>query len=196
MIHTLGDSHAALSFRCVPGVTTHHIGPVTMARAGHPGDDVIATALAQVPLIPGDVLILCFGEIDVRCHVKQRTDRKPAGVILACWALDYLDRVAAIQIEGVRVGVMSVVPPAPRSRADTPSFPVTGSDEDRAAYTAILNRMLAVWCRVRGLLYLDVYSRVVDEHGLLRREFSDGSVHVYCAADRVTAALRDLWLEE
>lgn len=55
--------------------------------------------------------------------------------------------------------------------------------------TIKLNSWLREFCDAHGLLFLDYFSAVVDEHGLLKREFSSDGLHPnlqgYAAMDRV-----------
>jgi hypothetical protein len=180
MIHTLGDSHAICTFADVPGVETHTVGPVTMHRAGRPGDELFADAVRALPLTSADLLILVFGEIDCRCHVHAQAALPGRNLdeVVETLAYRYLNRAAALDTHGARVGVLSVTPPTTAARAYNPDFPVTGTDADRAGYTLSLNRRLEAGCARLGLLYIDTNSEYRDESGMLRLEFADWNVHV------------------
>jgi len=186
MIHVIGDSHAESTFKGIPEVTTHHLGPLTMKRAAHEDDYFLAAGVAALALGPGDVLIVSCGEADVRCFLKPEIDAKhaaPEDLILPL--VDrYLSRVAALAAKGALLGVLSAIPPATYTnvvafrQTMVYQFPPTGTDEERAHYTRIMNRRLREGCAARGLLYVDIYTEYADDDGMMIYEQSDGMVHV------------------
>jgi hypothetical protein len=179
MLHTIGDSHAHAPFLNIPGVLTHWVGPVTMKRIGHPSESLLLDTAAVAAPKKGDSLLLCFGEIDIRCwahvHVSQR--KREPNALLADWTSAYLDK-AALLARIVPTAILSIVPPSRGSAIDRQEFPVAGSDAERAEYTRIANRLLAEGCPSRGLLFADVHSLYADGYGMMRRELADSSVHI------------------
>jgi hypothetical protein len=195
MIHTVGDSHAEHTFAGIAGVVTHHLGPVTLKRVGYLEDELLPATVRALALRPADVLILCFGEIDVRCYVKPQMVRPGLDLdgLLSGWVERYLARATTLETNGARVGVLSVVPPVPRERAANAHLPVAGSEDERATYTRAINRILAAACAVHGALFVDVYSACRDDHGMLPLDLTDGCVHVQSPV-RVSGVLRELEL--
>ena len=191
MIYTLGDSHASIPFEDVPGVTRQFLGPVTLRRICHLEDDLLPTAVAQLGLTPADVLVLSFGEIDIRCHVKPLMDHRRISLddLLRGWAEPYALRALTLRTQGARVALLSISPPATRERSLNAELPVAGTDEERALYTRTLNGWLQKLATDCGLCYLDTYSLGVDDHGMLRPDLSDGYVHLR-ATELLTALLR------
>ena len=188
MIYTLGDSHAMTTFAGIAGVGTRTVGAVTLKRAGI--DPTLLTwAVHCLCAKEEDAVILCFGEIDVRCHVKPALDHRKVSLtaLLASWVAPYLD-VARASRAG-RVAIMSVVPPVTTDRAFNATLPVGGSDGERVLYTYSINDLLRSGCIHRGLRYLDVHSEYRGEDGMLREEISDGGVHIKDTA-RAAALLR------
>ena len=180
MIHAIGDSHAVATFAGISGVATYHVGPVTMHRVGRPEEPLLPAVVAGLPLGQFDVLILCFGEIDVRCHIGRQLDRSGSTLEFVVHELvnRYLAMATTLVINDVLMAVLAVVPPVPADHAVNPNFPVVGTNEERVEYTRALNRYLAEQCALRGVLFVDVYTPYCDEHGMLRPELSDGSVHI------------------
>lgn len=186
MIHSIGDSHADFTFRGVPGVMIHHLGPLTMKRAAHMDDYFLATGVREIDLCPDDVLIVSAGEGDVRCFLKPELDAKriTPEALLAPLVATYLDRLLALETNGARVGVLSITPPVTYTtvhafrQINTYQFPPTGTDAERAEYTHVLNDLLRHGCQARGLLFVDTYSEYVDDDGMLIAEQSDGQVHI------------------
>jgi hypothetical protein len=178
MIHALGDSHAIATFGGISSVTTYHVGPVTMYRAGHGG--VLPEIVGGLGLQPEDVVIFCFGEIDVRCHVKMQSERQgmdPEDVLREL-ATSYLTKIATLDLNYALPAVLAVVPPVPANRAVNPRFPVVGTDAERSSYTIMLNRRLIAESVARGVQFVDIYTPYADASGMLRPELSDGCVHL------------------
>lgn len=178
MLHTLGDSHCDFTFRGLPA-SIHRIGPVTMKRVGNPAEPLLNDACARIGLRPGDTLVLCFGEIDVRCWVHVHLARRKDGnlrAMLAEWVDAYLDKAASLP---ARTAILGVPPPSPASRIyQTPEFPVNGTDAERVLYTAEMNSLLAAGAAARGLPFIDL-SRAAGPDGMLPPERCDAQgIHV------------------
>jgi len=175
-IHTMGDSHCFIPFEKTPGFTTHWLGPVTLKRIGHPNETLLLDSVASIQFAPEDSLLLCFGEIDMRCwvdvHVKNR-GRQPQP-LLQEWIDLYLDKASQLT---PKPAILGIVPPAPKLRIDRDEFPVAGSDQERAAYTILANHILSQGCAQRNLPFVDI-SVYADPQGMLRYELSDGIVHI------------------
>jgi len=197
MIYGVGDSHGKETFRGIAGVQSCYTGATTLRRAGRPGDSLVPDAVRKIGLTPGDTVIFCFGEIDVRMHVGIHAQHFPGGVVpmLAHWVDQYLSRVVELDLGGARAAVMSVVPPHSRAHAPAELFNPDVSDEARIYYTLTVNRLLEVECARRGLLYVDVHHEYCDERGMMLEALSeDGGTHI-CGTDRVAALLRRLGLK-
>lgn len=59
-----------------------------------------------------------------------------------------------------------------------------------------LNRWLENYCRANGLVYLDYFSAMVDQHGLMRRELADKGLHPNAAGYAVMAPLAARAIEQ
>lgn len=178
-LHTLGDSHALIPWGSIPGVQVHYLGPLTMKRAGNPSEPLIPNTIATAHLAPNDTLVICIGEIDIRCwaHIHATTRGCNPHDFLKEWAEDLLDKIAVPQ--GVRAAVASVVPPRPKTLIDRPDeFPVAGSDADRASYTRILNAALRDGALRRGFAYVDTHTLSADADRMMRPDLADSSVHL------------------
>lgn len=182
MIHTVGDSHAQLIYRGLPGVVTREMRSPTMYRVGRPDDTLIADEVLSLNLTPADVLIIACGEIDCRVHIKKQIELQ--GVSLEALAHElvdhYIAKAKSLPNNGARVAITAVPPPVPTGKIYHAGvlLPLEGSDAERVAYTTTLNRMLAAGCAANGLAFVDVYTPYADADGLLRPELSDGSVHI------------------
>ncbi len=177
-LHTIGDSHAWATFVGMPGVSIHHLGPITMKRAGHLGEDLVPRTVAAVAPPASDSLLFSFGEIDLRCWVKVWIDnhRRQEEELLLDWSTLYLDKLASIATPA-RKAVLGVPPPAPKARIDRIEFPVAGTDAERISYNRTLNHLLEAGCAERGFAFANT-SMYADADGMLRLDLADASVHI------------------
>jgi hypothetical protein len=189
-------------------VAIHHIGPITMKRVGrgfyrdqedttgrhYLKDTVLLSAIQDCELQASDVLLLSCGEGDVRCFIKAQLDDHPITLesLLRILVDRCLERLKTFNINGCRVGILSITPPTTYARAMGEMEP-GGTDAERAQYTRTINGLLAQGCRDRGLLFIDTYSRYVDENGMLILALSDGGVHIKDNS-RVRALLAEMEL--
>jgi lysophospholipase L1-like esterase len=73
---------------------------------------------------------------------------------------------------GVRVIFSSVTPVHNYTPGSEENFELRPREKIVA-----LNRALERYCRANGLVYLDYFSAMVDEHGLMRKELADKGLH-------------------
>lgn len=160
-------------------VIPHHVGPWTMHRIARDGMQDQPTFFGQ-----GDSMIFCFGEIDVRCHIKKQALEQQRGPeeVIAELAKDY---IGSLQKFGqtrtdLKLFVLSVVPPARAEHiAPLAGFPVIGTDQERASFTRTLNERLEQHCNDVGIGYIDIHTPYADEDGMLPRSLADVcSIHI------------------
>jgi hypothetical protein len=77
------------------------------------------------------------------------------------------------------VCVYNVVPPVQKyNSCEDPIFPFLGTDEERKQYVLYFNEKLKEKCIERGYIFFDIYNNYIDENGFLRKDLSDGKVHI------------------
>jgi hypothetical protein len=77
------------------------------------------------------------------------------------------------------VCIFNVVPPVQRhNTGENPEYPYLGSDEDRKEYVLYFNSLLKSHCSSKQFVYFDVYEKYRDINGFLRKDLSDGNVHI------------------
>jgi lysophospholipase L1-like esterase len=59
-----------------------------------------------------------------------------------------------------------------------------------------LNGWLKDYCAKNGLVYLDYFSALIDDHGLLRRDLSDDGLHPNAAGYKIMAPLAEAAIEK
>lgn len=192
MIYVIGDSHARSTFgvkkdgsmTIIDNVNAVWLGPITMERIGYPDDTSIPLTHTFKSI---DRVVYVFGEIDVRIHVKKRSE------VLRVSVEKYIDERLVdrylMKIDGLRTtsrgshNIMSVVPPVHGEEYNSknmngPMYAISSSDEERSYYTEYLNKRLQEGCEELGLGYLDIYSMYKDDHGMARNDLTDCSGHI------------------
>jgi hypothetical protein len=53
-----------------------------------------------------------------------------------------------------------------------------GTDEERKHYTLYFNEKIKEKCIEKKYIFFDIYNNYIDENGYLRKDLSDGSVHI------------------
>jgi hypothetical protein len=116
-----------------------------------------------------DIVVTCFGEIDIRCHVYKHNDVE--GLVKGYCEMLGRNREAA----GNRIIAMMPPPPCRYSALiDNEKMPVRGSDAERLAWHRRIRRALHKgWDDV-----LDVTDWYADGEGMLNPALSDGNVHI------------------
>lgn len=165
LIYTVGDSHCWHTWLKIPGVVTKTIGPMTLYRFGIDKPFVLDG-------IPEDATVcFCWGEIDCRCHINKH---QPWKKTIEGLVERYIEAIR-VNIKRHKVLIFNVVPP-PR-KADTPEnpgFPFVGTDEERLSYVRYTNELL----RKSQYIFVDIYDKYADADGFLRKDMSDGHVHI------------------
>lgn len=91
-IHVIGDSHSS-EFSGIKDCFIHHIGPRTMYRVGRNGLKILN--FKDYNVSENDLVILTFGEIDVRCHIGKQVDfhGRELDEVLSTLVSNYLNTV-------------------------------------------------------------------------------------------------------
>ena len=178
MIHTIGDSHSVHGWR---KMMNHHLGAVLCYSFGK--EKLNRCDIRALPIQDGDTVVFCFGEIDCRCHVhKHVTDAVTYQEIIQALVDDYFEaielNVTTSQLN-LTICVYNVVPPIQRYNTwENPEYPFLGTDEERKQYVLFFNQQLKRKCKETGYLFFDIYDHYTDENGFLRKDLSDGNVHI------------------
>ncbi len=180
-IISYGDSHARATFSDIVQIEKLEIHGRTMNRICKEG--IGKELLGKLdPKIKRNIVIFCFGEIDIRCHVHKQIHEQNRTLeeVLISLANTYVDHISFHSIKyNYDPYVMSVLPPCDRKKIiDNPEFPCLGTNEERALYTFEINNLLSSKCINKKINYLDVHFEYKDENSLLNYKHSDGNVHI------------------
>jgi hypothetical protein len=178
-IHTIGDSHSTKLFGSWPAwVVDHHLGPLLCYSFGNREN-----AISGYGIHDGDTVIFALGEIDCRCHVHKYVNHETTyQTIIDSLIKNYVNAIRhSIQDLKVRVCIYNVVPPTKKGTIlydpDDELRPL-GDDEERKKYVLYFNSKLKEKCTDNDFTFFDIYDKYTDEEGFLKRELSDGNVHI------------------
>ena len=178
-IHTIGDSHSGYGWI---GIIQHHLGPVLCYSFGK--KKINRCDIRNFNIKDGDTIVFCLGEIDCRCHIhKHITETTTYQDIINNIVHNYFDaielNVSISQIKLKNVCVYNVVPPIQKyNTIENPEYPYLGSDEERKQYALYFNEKLKEKCIEKKYIFFDIYNNYIDENGYLRKDLSDGNVHI------------------
>lgn len=179
-IHTIGDSHSG--FGDSKEIVKHNLGSGLCYSFGIKKLD--RCDIRNFDFKDGDTIIFCLGEIDCRCHVhKHITRSKTYQDVIDDIVNNYIEtielNISVSKINFRNVSVYNVVPPIQRWNTwENPEFPYLGTDEERKQYVLYFNKKLKERCIEKEYIFFDIYNNYADENGFLRKDLSDGNVHI------------------
>lgn len=178
-IHTIGDSH---SFNGWSKIIQHRLGAVLCYSFGK--EKLNRCDIRNFNIKDGDTIVFCLGEIDCRCHIhKHITDKTTYQDIIKNIVDNYVEaielNVSVSQIKLKNVCIYNVVPPIQKyNTLENPEYPYLGTDEERKQYVLYFNEKLKERCIEKNYIFFDIYNSYIDENGFLRKDLSDGNVHI------------------
>ncbi|HJQ07306.1 MAG TPA: hypothetical protein VJ872_17785 [Nocardioides sp.] len=201
----LGDSHTvhlnrgyvtANFLRGRDGVYIVHLGSRLMYSVAAGGVPRWArrylTLIAKASRRPVPLLV-CLGEIDVRCHLAKHGSP-------GHWPLGFVDGFVHSTVAlGEELGyapVVFVVPPPPcRDHLSVGALPVVGDFPTRISAFETLRGELSQRCaETPGARYLDMTELVFDADNGIREDLTDDQCHVNVAGARLFRAAVDDFL--
>ncbi|MFZ0419268.1 MAG: SGNH/GDSL hydrolase family protein [Candidatus Sulfotelmatobacter sp.] len=99
---------------------------------------------------------------------------------------NYASMAELARVHHIRVVFASLLPAHNYTREAKESFALRPRERILA-----LNAWLKDYCAKNGLVYLDYYSVLIDDQGMLRRDLSDDGLHPNAAGYRIMAPLAD-----
>jgi len=178
-IHTIGDSHSGNGWS---GIIQHQLGPVLCYSFGK--EKLNRCDIRNFNIKDGDTIVFCLGEIDCRCHIhKHITETTRYQDIINNIVDNYFEaielNVSISQINLKNICVYNVVPPIQKyNTLENPEYPYLGTDEERKKYALYFNEKIKEKCIEKEYIFFDIYNNYIDENGYLRKDLSDGNVHI------------------
>lgn len=184
-IYTFGDSHSVSGWKELYDTLKDYlllygIGPRLCYSFGRDGLDLLNIKEANVQ--NDDIVIFCFGEIDLRCNIqKYITNNSTYKKIIDTMIEKYFIAIEKNikQFDTLNVCVFNVVPTVQKSNTfEYPNHPFMGTDEERKMYVKYFNSKCKEYCATYGYTFFDVYDKYCDKNGYLNKEYSDDNVHI------------------
>ena len=133
-----------------------------------------------------DIIVLVYGEIDCRCHIKRQINMgNNEDEIINELVNNYFITIKNNTIDcGLKIIIVGVIPPTKQSDYETlhgpilHEFPFVGSDENRVRYTNKLNKLLEEISNKNGYIFYNPYYYYTRDDGTLKYELSDSTVHL------------------
>jgi len=179
-IHTIGDSHSGYGWN---GIIQHNLNALLCYSFGK--DKLNRCDIRNFNIKDGDTIIFCLGEIDCRCHVhKHITETTTYQDIINNIVDNYFEaielNISISQIKLKNICVYNVVPPIQKyNTVENPKYPFLGTDEERKQYVLYFNKKLKEKCIEKKYIFFDIYNKYIDENGYLKKNLSDGNVHIH-----------------
>ena len=179
-IHTIGDSHSLNGWNEI--IQKHYLDGLLCYSFGK--EKLNRCDIRNFNIKDGDTIIFCLGEIDCRCHIhKHITETTGYQDIINNIVDNYFEaielNVSISQIKLKNICVYNVVPPIQKyNTSENPQYPYLGTDEERKKYTLYFNKKLKEKCIENKYIFFDIYNNYTDENGYLKKNLSDGNVHI------------------
>jgi GT2 family glycosyltransferase/acetyltransferase-like isoleucine patch superfamily enzyme/Flp pilus assembly protein TadD len=189
MIHVIGDSHVMVfsgkehipdnvdEGGFLPFFRTYRLGPYTAYHAVKLRS--LIESIIKEKVGPDEAVMLCFGEIDCRVHlVKQsETQRRPIEDIVAECVEQYAQLFEIKEKYGIRLLVWNV-PASSREEIDEGEYPTYGTCFQRNEATRLFNKILSEECKRRGVVFVSIFDKLIDEEGLTKTEYYADPIHL------------------
>ena len=131
-------------------------------------------------------LIFCFGEVDVRLHVKYKHLQLgiPVDQLIDKTAERYTSYVNKLRKEWypVRISILlrtgDFLGEAAEKWKRGLNYPFTATYEERSSYTVKLNTAYGIYCRKLQIPFIDIYQHLVDDSGRRRQDLVFDYAHI------------------
>ena len=189
MIFIYGDSHGVFSFK---NLSLNHKNystfSITMNRIGR--DNIIINynkdEVQEKNENESNIIILVYGEVDCRCHIKNQINIKNINEdeIINDLVYSYFRTIKNNISNNIKIIIVAVIPPIKQSIYESKHGPITheypfkGTDEERIKYTNKVNNLLEKLSIENNYIFFNPYKYYTGDDGILIPELSDDNVHI------------------
>lgn len=187
MIHCIGDSHSSIfsgsevmqpvwparSKDNLDKFRSYRIGPATAYQLDNkkPILNNIITLMDK----DKDSLLFCFGEVDIRAHLKKQIDlqkRSVKDIVKEC-----VDRYfnTILHYKGLGINVMVWGPIASWSNKKPYSGPSFGTCLERNEITREFNEYLKMLCDSEGIKFITIFYNMLEANGETNIHYADST---------------------
>ena len=187
MIHCIGDSHASIfcgsesmqpewparSNDTLPHFKSYRIGPATAYQLD--GKTPILDKITILLNKETDSLLFCFGEVDIRAHLKKQMDlqkKSVQSIVKEC-----VDRYfkTIIHYKSQEINVMVWGPIASWNEEKPYPGPSFGSCLERNELTREFNKYSKELCDKWGIEFITIFDKMLLPNGKTDPTYLDGS---------------------
>ncbi len=195
-IYCIGDSHASFfsgrnsiqpawperSEDIIPSFKSYRLGATlaySLSQSGTrtQGREKLLEITSQLP--KNSYVLLNFGEIDCRVHLlkqAQEQSKNKEEVVSEC-VQRYFSVIKELQ-EKFRVIVWAVVPSTSSEKSIDPRYPHFGSNLERNEVTSLFNKQLERLCRDNQILFISLFSQLINKNGSTNTRYFWDGVHL------------------
>ena len=183
VVHAIGDSQTGVLHGTWPFVV-HHIGPVTAYNLASPHSSTnsraaLCAALRRVDR-SRDIVLLVAGGVDCRIHIHNQHMRSHCSLSLEELVRRTIERygeaIELVRTRGYRVSVQSVAGGVYQDNIY--GYEHYADIVERGRIAQLFNRELRSWCSLNGVGYVDLFSQVADERGVVLTSMVSDGVHL------------------
>ena len=176
-VHVIGDSHTLAFQDCI--LKVHYIGAVTAynlvnENSSSKGREKLFKVINS--LKKGEIVLLVFGEIDVRIHIYNQYMKKKKKIsiekLVNNVVRNYGQVIEEIKEKDLRVCVYNIVPPGPLGNIY--HYPHYAKWELRLKITQMMNKQLQDFCRKNGIFFVDIFDQVINQEKVSGTSFRKG----------------------
>lgn len=175
-----------VSFNNLPFIT-YHIGAATAFTTNKSTSSFHTKEktnfLIKNGLLPkGATILTSFGEIDCRVHVKKQAEKQhcsPEQVIDSI-IHNYAEYLLELKNRGYHIIVYGPIASQPETTQIDPSFPRSGTEQERNHITRLFNQRLQKFCFLNGLEFFTIFEDLLNDDNTTKREFlrQEDGVHL------------------
>lgn len=208
-IHCIGDSHSCFFYgqdkiifssekndSLIPCFKVYNIGPslaYNLCTSGTTtgGREKILDMLEN-KILHGSRILLCFGEIDCRCHILKQAEeqKKDVETVVEGCVKRYFDFIKEIKAKGYEVLVWAVIPTAPDSTPIDYDYPRLGTCAERNSLTRCFNEKLKNLSAGESIKFISFFEQLVDSKNITKEQFYMDQIHV--SQDIMPAVIEEL----
>jgi len=131
-------------------------------------------------------LLFCFGEVDVRLHIKYKHQQlgTPVAQLIDKTAERYTSYVHQLRKDGLKIHIFNVVPTGDFLGEDAEKwkrglkYPFNATFAERSSYTEQLNEAYREYCGKYRIPFIDIYKHLVDDQGKRRKNLIFDFAHI------------------
>ncbi|MFA7658007.1 MAG: hypothetical protein WCY19_01080 [Candidatus Gastranaerophilaceae bacterium] len=148
-------------------------------NASSKGLEKIEWLLAQ-KIPPNSILLLCFGEIDMRCHVVKQSKIQDKSIdevvddVLQC----YIQFVKYLQKKGYKIITWAPIASQKDTISKHSEFSKIGTESERNYATKIFSEKLNLFAAENKFINCSIYNKLVDENNLTIEEYIADKCHL------------------